>query len=56
MRAATGTGLASQRPAHHYERNRGNSRLDWDSARSATRGAWERAERVLPGDADRDGK
>ena len=33
-----------------YERNRGNSRLGWDRARSATRAAWERIE--LPEDSD----
>lgn len=39
---------------------RGNSRLDWPQARSATRDAWQRVsdtvERATPGDSDRDGK
>jgi len=39
---------------------RGTSSLEWESARSATRDAWNRvsdtAERALPGDSDRDGK
>jgi uncharacterized protein YcfJ len=39
-----------------YERNRGNSRLDWDDAKHATRAAWHRVERAMPGDADRDGR
>lgn len=39
-----------------YGNNRGNSRLGWDKAKVATRAAWDRVERALPGDADRDGK
>lgn len=39
-----------------YERNRGNSRLEWDDAKHATRAAWHRVERALPGDADGDGR
>lgn len=39
---------------------RGNSRLEWDSAKHATRDAWQRVsdtvERAVPGDSDRDGK
>lgn len=39
---------------------RGESRLDWDRARHATRDAWQRVsdtvERNLPGDSDRDGR
>jgi hypothetical protein len=39
---------------------RGQSRLDWDRARHATREAWQRVsdsvERAMPGDSDRDGK
>ena len=38
----------------------GDSRLDWESARHATRDAWQRVsatvERAVPGDSDRDGK
>lgn len=39
-----------------YERGRGSSRLGWDEARDATRAAWHRVERALPGDADGDGR
>lgn len=39
-----------------YERGRGNSRLEWNDARDATRAAWHRVERALPGDADGDGR
>ena len=39
---------------------RGESRLDWPRARPATLDAWQRvrdqAERIVPGDADRDGR
>jgi len=39
---------------------RGESSLDWDRARHATRDAWQRVsdtvERATPGDSDRDGK
>lgn len=39
---------------------RGESRLDWDRARHATRDAWQRVsdtvERNIPGDSDRDGR
>lgn len=39
-----------------YEQNRGRSQLGWDRAKHATRAAWNRVERALPGDADRDGR
>lgn len=39
-----------------YEANRGNSRLEWADARDASRAAWHRVERALPGDADGDGR
>lgn len=39
-----------------WDSTRGESRLSWDKARSATRDAWHRVERVVPGDADRDGR
>ena len=39
-----------------YERNKGSSRLAWDEAKNATRAAWHRVERAMPGDADRDGR
>jgi hypothetical protein len=42
-----------------WERSRGRSSLQWDSARHATRDAWQRlsdrVERAIPGDSDRDG-
>lgn len=39
-----------------YEQNRGKSNLAWDNAKHATRDAWHRVERALPGDADGDGR
>jgi hypothetical protein len=39
-----------------YERTRGTSGLAWEKAKYATRDAWHRVERALPGDADRDGR
>jgi hypothetical protein len=46
--------------AGDWDRVRGSSSLDWERAKHATRDAWNRladsAERVLPGDSDRDGK
>ena len=39
-----------------YYANRGNGRLEWRDARDATRAAWHRVERTLPGDADLDGR
>lgn len=39
-----------------YNKNRSSSNLEWEKARSATRAAWHRAERRLPGDADKDGR
>ena len=38
-----------------WDRARGRSRLAWDRAKDATQDAWHRLERVMPGDADRDG-
>lgn len=35
---------------------RGNSSLEWEHAKHATRDAWHRVERALPGDADGDGR
>jgi hypothetical protein len=34
----------------------GDAKLGWEKAKHATRDAWDRVERALPGDADRDGK
>jgi len=43
-----------------WHNKRGDSGLDWDRAKHATRDAWQRvsdaAERAMPGDSDRDGK
>jgi hypothetical protein len=39
-----------------YERSKGNTRVGWDKAKYATRDAWHRVERAIPGDADRDGR
>jgi len=41
---------------HDWDRTRGNSRLGWEKAKHATRDAWHRVERKLPGDADGDGR
>ena len=39
-----------------YERQHGSSGLAWEKAKHATRDAWHRVERTIPGDADRDGR
>lgn len=39
-----------------YMKNRGESSLSWSQARRATRDAWHRVERAIPGDADGDGR
>lgn len=39
-----------------YERTKGNTNLTWDKAKLATRDAWHKVERALPGDADGDGR
>ena len=39
-----------------YEGTKGASRLSWPKARLATRAAWDRVERAIPGDSDRDGR
>ncbi|MFN0125863.1 MAG: hypothetical protein ACKV19_04160 [Verrucomicrobiales bacterium] len=39
-----------------YENGRGDSPLMWEQAKQATRDAWHRVERALPGDADGDGR
>jgi hypothetical protein len=39
-----------------YETRYGSSRLGWEKAKYATRDAWDRLERAIPGDVDRDGK
>ena len=40
----------------NWEKVKGSSRLGWDKARFAVRDAWHGVERVLPGDADGDGR
>lgn len=39
-----------------YERQYSSNRLGWDKAKLASRDAWDRLERAIPGDIDRDGK
>jgi hypothetical protein len=39
-----------------YERQHGKGRLAWEKAKHASRDAWDRIERAVPGDADHDGK
>lgn len=39
-----------------YERTKGSARLTWEHAKQATRDAWHKVERALPGDADGDGR
>ena len=38
------------------EKNKGKSRLNWEEAKDASRAAWHRVERAIPGDADGDGR
>lgn len=40
----------------HYDRQPNKGRLAWEKAKYATRDAWNRVERAVPGDADRDGR
>ena len=39
-----------------WDSAKGRSRLGWDEAKHAVRAGWHRIERMLPGDADRDGR
>ncbi len=39
-----------------YEKGKGNSRLAWSDAKHASKAAWHKVERALPGDADGDGR
>jgi hypothetical protein len=39
-----------------YEQGKGKSKLAWADAKQATRAAWHKVERALPGDADGDGR
>jgi predicted metalloenzyme YecM len=34
---------------------KGNSRLSWPQAKSASRSAWEKVERAIPGDSNHNG-
>lgn len=42
--------------ARDYEKNRGTSRLGWEHGKHAARAAWDRVEKAIPGDLDKDGK
>lgn len=42
--------------ASDYENTKGSGRLSWERAKQATRDAWHKVERALPGDADGDGR
>ena len=42
--------------ARDYESRRGKSKLEWNRAKHASRAAWDRIERAIPGDLDKDGK
>jgi hypothetical protein len=44
------------RLANDWDTVKGQSRLTWNEAKLATRDAWDRVERAIPGDFDRDGK
>ena len=39
-----------------WDKAKTNSRLAWSEAKEAVRDGWHRVERVLPGDADKDGR
>ncbi len=39
-----------------YERVKGKSRLTWEHAKDAVLAAWNRVERIMPGDFDDDGR
>lgn len=55
---ASGTTYDAYEPTmrDEFERTKGRSRLNWEEAKSATRDAWHRVERAIPGDADKDGR
>ncbi|MBC7499593.1 MAG: hypothetical protein H7315_03715 [Herminiimonas sp.] len=46
---------AESQLASDWNTTRGTSKLSWDQAKHATRAAWNRVERAIPGDSDRDG-
>jgi hypothetical protein len=39
-----------------WDRAKGKSRLAWNDAKAAVRSGWDSIERMMPGDADRDGR
>ena len=39
-----------------WKNAKGDSKLDWNKAKSAVRDAWHRVEKAMPGDADNDGR
>lgn len=41
---------------HGWSQARATSKLDWQRAKPASRDAWDRIVRAIPGDADHDGK
>ena len=47
---------AERNLSNDWERVKGKSRLGWEEAKHATRDAWHRVERALPGDFDGDGR
>ena len=47
---------SEERLAREWDTIKGKSRLTWNEAKVATRAAWDRVERAIPGDFDRDGK
>jgi hypothetical protein len=47
---------AEDRLATEWNALKGQSRLSWMEAKTATRAAWHRVERALPGDFDGDGR
>lgn len=42
--------------SREYEGSRGKSRLGWEHGKHAARAAWDKVERALPGDFDKDGR
>lgn len=54
----TGRGFDEVEPEleQHYTTNRGHSNLGWAKAKYAAKDAWDKVERAIPGDADRDGR
>ena len=39
-----------------WEASRGTSRMAWNEAKGTVKDAWHGAERIIPGDFDRDGR